>query len=295
MAPTTIEPSVRLEQARLSDHNTVAVVAGEALSEVPKDLYIPPEALEVFLETFEGPLDLLLYLIRRQNLDILNIKVADITQQYMRYIDLMHALQLELAGEYLLMAAMLAEIKSRMLLPRPESAEDEESDPRAELVRRLQAYEQIKTAAERVDNLSRLERDLFRVAAGKPERVREQADPDVDLKELLLALSSVLRRADMFAKHEVQSEQLSVRERMSDVLALVGAQADFLLFQSFFKAEEGRKGVIVTFLAMMELVRESMIEFVQSEPFAPIYLRAATRVADHAPVFDVHYGGEEDT
>ena len=285
----------QLEQARLSHGETIAVVGGEAVREVPTDLYIPPEALEVFLDTFEGPLDLLLYLIRRQNLDILNIKVAEITEQYMRYIDLMQALQLELAGEYLLMAAMLAEIKSRMLLPRPASDEEEEGDPRAELIRRLQEYEQIKTAAEGIDDLPRLERDTYVVAASKPDLVRQHADPEVDLKEVLFALATVLRRAEMFAKHEVQLEPLSVRQRMGDVLALVNGQEDFVSFHELFSAEEGRMGVVVTFLAIMELVRESMLEFVQAEAFAPIHVRAATRVADHAPVFNTNYGGEEES
>ena len=185
----------RLDQARVENQGTVALVQGEAVQELPTDLYIPPEALEVFLETFEGPLDLLLYLIRRQNLDVLDIKVAEITAQYMQYIDLMHALELELAGEYLVMAAMLAEIKSRMLLPRPEGEEGDEDDPRAELIRRLQEYEQIKTGAESVAELPRLERDIYLAAASKPELVRQHADPEVDLKEILLAMANVLKRA----------------------------------------------------------------------------------------------------
>ena len=282
----------QLEQARNQNSATIAVVKGEAVQELPTDLYIPPEALEVFLETFEGPLDLLLYLIRRQNLDILNIKVAKITAQYMQYIDLMQALQLELAGEYLLMAAMLAEIKSRMLLPRPDAVEEEDGDPRAELIRRLQQYEQIKTAAEGINEMPRLERDTYLVAAGKPELVRQHADPEVDMKEVLVALASVLRRAEMFAKHEIHLEPLSVRERMGDVLALVNGQDDFMDFQDLFSAEEGRMGVVVTFLAVMELVREALVEFVQAEPFAPIHVRAASGAVAHAPVFSTNYGGE---
>jgi len=285
----------QLQQARTADSTTIAVVRGEAVTQLPTDLYIPPEALEVFLETFEGPLDLLLYLIRRQNLDILNIKVAEITRQYMGYIDLMQALQLELAGEYLLMAAMLAEIKSRMLLPRPESLEDEEGDPRAELIRRLQEYEQIKTAAEGIDELPRMERDLFDVAASKPDLVKQHADPEVDLKEVLTALAAVLRRAEMFQKHEVKFEALSVRERMGDVLALVNSQDGFVDFGDLFKPSEGRMGVIVTFLAIMELVREALVEFVQAEAFAPIHVRGASGVVDHAPVFNTNYGGESDS
>lgn len=289
----TDQQGTHLFKARGENSDTIAVVQGEAVAEVPTDLYIPPEALEVFLDTFEGPLDLLLYLIRRQNLDILNVKVAAITEQYMQYIDLMQALQLELAGEYLLMAAMLAEIKSRMLLPRPESADEDEGDPRAELIRRLQEYEQIKTAAEGINELPRMERDTYEVAASKPELVRQHADPEVDLKEVLLALSAVLRRAEMFAKHEVQLEPLSVRHRMGDVLAIVNGTDDFVTFHELFTAEEGRQGVIVTFLAIMELVREALLEFVQAEALAPIHVRAATRSMDHAPVFNTNYGGEE--
>jgi segregation and condensation protein A len=252
-------------------------VRGETVRELPTDLYIPPEALEVFLETFEGPLDLLLYLIRRENLDILEIRVADITAQYMAYIEIMQTMQLELAGEYLVMAAMLAEIKSRLLLPRPVGHEVEEDDPRAELIRRLQEYEQIKTAAEQINELPRLERDLFLARAAKPQLVRARAEPDVDLRELLVALAEVLRRADMYQHHQVHLEPLSVRERMSNILATVSATADFVPFGALFRVEEGRMGVVVTFLATLELLRERLVEFVQSEPFAPIYVRAGGR------------------
>ena len=272
---------------------TIALVQGEPLQELPTDLYIPPEALEVFLETFQGPLDLLLYLIRRQNLDILDIKVAEITEQYMQYIEMMQALQLELAGEYLVMAAMLAEIKSRMLLPRPDSVEDEEGDPRAELIRRLQEYEQIKTAAEDLKEIPRLERDNYLVGASKPELVRQHADPEVDFKEVLMALAHVLRRAEMFAKHEVQLEPLSVRDRMSDVLSRLKDSSEFVGFHNLFRESEGRMGVVVTFLAIMELVREGLVEFVQQESFAPIHVRAAQGTHDHAPVFQTNYGGED--
>jgi len=282
-----------LQDARSEDAATIALVEGKAVQQLPTDLYIPPEALEVFLETFEGPLDLLLYLIRRQNLDILDIKVAKITQQYMQYIDLMQALQLELAGEYLVMAAMLAEIKSRMLLPRPDSIEDEEGDPRAELVRRLQEYEQIKTAAEDLREIPRLERDNYLVAATKPELVRQHAEPEVELKEVLLALAQVMRRAEMFAKHEIQMEPLSVRERMGNVLSKVRGSTEFVGFHTLFTIEEGRMGVVVTFLAVMELVRESLLEFVQQEAFAPIHVRAAQGTHDHNPIFATSYGGEE--
>ncbi|MCZ6890612.1 MAG: ScpA family protein [Gammaproteobacteria bacterium] len=266
----------RLDYERTgSNQRVVAIVGGRVVEELPKDLYIPPEALEVFLETFEGPLDLLLYLIRRQNLDILNIRVAEITLQYMRYIELMSALQLELAGEYLLMAAMLAEIKSRMLLPRPATDDENEGDPRAELIRRLQEYERFRGAAENLDELPRMERDLFPANAVPPELVKQHAEPAVDLRDLMLALSDVLHRAELFQRHAVQMEPLSVRERMSDVLAKVNATDDFVPFMELFDVREGRRGVIVTFLALMEMLREGMIDIVQHDAFAPIYVKAA--------------------
>jgi len=265
----------RLHEIRRAGGSTLALVGGQEVHELPTDLYIPPDALEVFLETFEGPLDLLLYLIRRENLNILDVKVAKITEQYMSYIELMGAMQLELAGEYLVMAAMLAEIKSRMLLPRPVHADDDEDDPRAELIRRLQEYEQIKTAAANIGELPRLERDIYNARAQRPETVRQHADPSVDLREVLVALAQVLKRAEMFQHHAVQLESLSVRERMTNVLARVSESTDFVPFASLFTAEEGRRGVVVTFLAIMELMREALLDFVQNEPFGPIYLRAA--------------------
>ncbi len=272
---TEIEGGPGLVQLREKESATLALVRGEAVTELPTDLYIPPDALEVFLETFEGPLDLLLYLIRRENLDILSIKVAEVTAQYMSYIELMSAMQLDLAGEYLLMAAMLAEIKSRMLLPRPVCAEDDEDDPRAELIRRLQEYEQIKTAAENLDSLPRMERDLLPGHAERPELVRQHADPEVDLKDVLMAFAQVLQRAEMFQHHAVELDPLSMRERMTYILARVNEADEFVPFVELFTAEEGRKGVVVSFLALMELIRESMLDFVQNEPYAPIYVRAA--------------------
>jgi segregation and condensation protein A len=257
-----------------------AIVEGEPVTELPQDLYIPPYALEVFLEAFEGPLDLLLYLIRRQNLDILNIPIAEISRQYVEYIDVMKELQLELAGEYLLMAAMLAEIKSRMLLPRPASAEDEELDPRAELVRRLQDYERFKQAAEGIDNLPRLERDVFQAVADVSERPVVTRLPDLTLKELLLAFKDVLARAELLAHHHIRREPLSVRQRMSEVLVRLGAER-FSEFRELFDATEGRMGVTVTFLALLELLKEGLIEVVQVEAYAPIHVRAAAgRSAD---------------
>ena len=202
--------------------------------------------------------------------------MAEITAQYMRYIDLMDALQLELAAEYLVMAALLAEIKSRMLLPRQAVGEDDEDDPRAQLIRRLQEYERFKTAAERMQEMPRMERDVFSVAAGRPKLVREHAEPKVEMKELLLALAQALSRAEMFQHHAVQMEPLSVRERMTEVLSRVNAEPDeFVPFDGLFRSAEGRMGVIVAFLAVMELLREGLLDLVQNEPFAPIYMRAA--------------------
>ncbi|MDJ0911525.1 MAG: segregation/condensation protein A [Woeseiaceae bacterium] len=254
-----------------------AVVDGEPVTALPQDLYIPPYALQVFLEAFEGPLDLLLYLIRRQNIDILDIPIAEITKQYVQYIELMKELQLELAGEYLLMAAMLAEIKSRMLLPRPETEEEEEEDPRAELVRRLQEYERYKKAAEDISELPRLERDVFVASAEAPERKIVQKMPDVTMKELLLAFHDVLKRAEMFSHLHVTREPLSVRQRMSEVLTRIKA-GSFTGFPELFDPEEGRMGVAVTFIAILELLKESLIEVVQSDEYAPLHVRAASAV-----------------
>ena len=251
-----------------------AIVRGEELTEVPVDLYIPPKALEVFLDAFEGPLDLLLYLIKKQNLDILDINVAELTEQYMHYVRLMDTMQFELAAEYLVMAAMLAEIKSRMLLPRSQEIEDDEEDPRAQLIRRLQEYERFKKAAEDIAEMPRVERDIFIAEIEPPEDERERPQPDVDLKELLIALGDVLHRADMFESHKVHLEPLSTRERMGRVLDQLHGGDGFVSFAAFFTASEGRAGVVVTFLAIMELIKESLIDIVQAEPFAPIHIRA---------------------
>ncbi len=251
-----------------------AVVDGEPVTQLPQDLYIPPYALKVFLEAFEGPLDLLLYLIRRQNLDVLDIPIAEITQQYVDYIEMMHELQLELAGEYLLMAAMLAEIKSRMLLPRIEETEEDEEDPRAELVRRLQEYERYKKAAEDLNELPRMERDHLQGSAEVTERKRDFKPPDVALQDLLLAFKNVLSRAEMFAHHHVQREQLSVRQRMSEILSGLASE-EFTEFKNLFDPQEGRIGVVVTFISLLELLRERLIELVQSDSYSPIHVRAA--------------------
>ncbi|QEE25007.1 MAG: segregation/condensation protein A [Rhodanobacter sp.] len=252
----------------------LAIVRGEPILQMPQDLYIPPDALEVILEAFEGPLDLLLYLIRRQNLDILDIPVAEITRQYMTYIELMRdVMRLELAAEYLLMAAILAEIKSRLLLPRPPAEEGVEEDPRAELVRRLQEYERFKKAAEDIEALPRLERDTAIAQADTGERNVIKVPPPLDLKEMLLALKDVLRRAELFGHHAIKREVLSVRQRMSELLSRLD-HVGFSRFETLFDVSEGRLGVVVTFLAMLELAKEMLIEIVQEEPLAPIYVKA---------------------
>ncbi len=251
----------------------LAKVGGEPYTQFPLDLYIPPDALEVFLEAFEGPLDLLLYLIKRQNLNILDIPIAAITRQYMEYLALMRELRLELAAEYLVMAAWLAEIKSRLLLPRPASADEaEEPDPRAELVRRLQEYERFQKAAQALDALPRLERDLFIAKAEPAHRETLRIPPPVAMDDLLNALREVMARAEMFGHHHIRRETLSVRERMIQVLEKLDALR-FIPFTVLFVPEEGRRGIVVTFLAVLELLREALLELAQVEPFAPIYLR----------------------
>jgi segregation and condensation protein A len=269
----TVEPPPR------QDEMPFAIVDGEPVTVMPRDLYIPPQALEVFLEAFEGPLDLLLYLIRRQNLDVLDIPIADITRQYMEYIQLMQELDLELAGEYLLMAAMLAEIKSRMLLPRSQLDAEEEDDPRAELVRRLQEYERFKRAAEDIDCLDRLDRDVYQASAELTNRQVIRLLPEVTLQEMLVAFKDVVQRATMFEHLHVQRETLSVRQRMSDVLAMLVDSA-LVEFVKLFRPEEGRLGVCVTFAALLELLREGLIEVVQAEPYAPLHVRRAERDPD---------------
>ncbi len=256
-----------------------AVVQGEEVTELPRDLYIPPYALEVFLEAFEGPLDLLLYLIKRQNLDILDIPIADITKQYVEYIELMKEIQLELAGEYLLMAAMLAEIKSRMLLPRPIASSDEEDDPRAELVRRLQEYERYKKGAEEISELPRMERDIYPVEAEIVDKKIVRVLPDLDLKELLVSLKEVLARAEHFAHHLIHREALSVRQRMGELLITIKGD-EFTEFSRLFDPREGRMGVVVTFLALLELLKERLVELVQAESFGQIHVKSAAAIPE---------------
>ncbi len=251
----------------------LAMVLGQPVLQIPQDLYIPPDALEVILDAFEGPLDLLLYLIRRQNLDILDIPVAEITRQYVDYIQAMHEMRFELAAEYLVMAAILAEIKSRMLLPRSELAMDEEGDPRAELVRRLQEYERFKQAAEDLDALPRQDRDTTPASAFVPDRAAVRLPPPVDLREMLLALHDVLRRAELYTQHAIKRDALSVRQRMGELLARLSDGA-FHRFESLFEVAEGRLGVVVTFLSILELAKEHLLDVVQEAPLAPIYVKS---------------------
>jgi segregation and condensation protein A len=273
--PQTIAvPQDAFAAVPLQQEMRLAIVRGEPMLQMPQDLYIPPDALEVILESFEGPLDLLLYLIRRQNLDILDIPVAEITRQYMTYIDLMRdVMRLELAAEYLLMAAILAEIKSRLLLPRPPTEEGVEEDPRAELVRRLQEYERFKRAAEDIEALPRLERDTVVVQADTGERNVIRVPPPLDLKDMLLALKDVMHRAELFGHHAIKREALSVRQRMGELLGKLNATS-FSRFETLFDVTEGRLGVVVTFLAMLELAKEMLVLIVQEEPLGPIYVKA---------------------
>jgi chromatin segregation and condensation protein Rec8/ScpA/Scc1 (kleisin family) len=274
LVPSVPPPLMAEAGAPAQTEMPFAVVEGEPITELPRDLYIPPYALEVFLEAFEGPLDLLLYLIRRQNLDILDIPIAEISRQYVQYIELMKEIHFELAGEYLVMAATLAEIKSRMLLPRSGDEDEEEGDPRAELVRRLQEYERFKSAAGDLDALERLERDVLQASADPGERPVVTKLPDITLKELLIVFKEALNRSTMFAHHHVRREPLSVRERMSMVLVTLQTER-YVDFQRLFDPTEGRMGVTVTFLAILELVKESLVDIVQAEAFGPIHVRAA--------------------
>ena len=247
---------------------------GNFITEMPLDLYIPPDALQVFLEAFEGPLDLLLYLIKRQNLEILDISISQITTQYMVYVEIMRELHLELAAEYLVMAATLAEIKSRLLLPRPPSIAEEE-DPRAELIRRLQEYERFKKAAEDLDTLPRIERENYLAHADSPEFKQERPLPQVTLQELIIAFQDVLGRAKLSVSHQVKREALSIRERMTMILDRLRS-VEFLEFSELFTGVEGRAGAVVAFIAVLELLRGSLIDIVQTEPFAPLHIKVKT-------------------
>jgi segregation and condensation protein A len=275
--PSPETPASAYVQVPQQQEIPLAVVRGLPVLEMPQDLYIPPDALEVILEAFEGPLDLLLYLIRRQNLDILDIPVAEITRQYIDYIDLMHEMKLELAAEYLVMAAILAEIKSRLLLPRPPTEEGIEADPRAELVRRLQEYERFKKAAEDIDAMPRQERDFVPVHIVVEDHNVIRLPPPVELRELLLALKDVMKRADLYGHHAIQRDALNVRSRMSDVLRALG-DGEFHRFENLFDASEGRRGVVVTFLALLELAKEQLVEIMQEAALAPIYLKSLATI-----------------
>lgn len=277
------EQATSQEPAAAAQAEVLARLFDEPITQLPEDLYIPPEALRVFLETFEGPLDLLLYLIRRQNLDILAIDVAAITRQYIEYVELMKALEIELAGEYLLMAAMLAEIKSRTLLPRPPKAEgdEEEEDPRAALIRRLQEYERLKQAAESLDEVPRQGRDWFPAHAEPPNLETRVIHPEVELDELLGALAGILRRAELTQSHQISREVLSTRERMMRIMERLEHE-HYTPFEALFTLEEGKAGVVVTFMAILELAKEALIEIVQNAPLSPIHVRARAAPNDEA-------------
>ncbi len=298
LVPQTPPPVTAAEGAGAPTQGEMpfAVVEGEPVTELPRDLYIPPYALEVFLEAFEGPLDLLLYLIRRQNLDILDIPIAEISRQYVQYIELMKEIQFELAGEYLVMAATLAEIKSRMLLPRSGDGDEDEEDPRAELVRRLQEYERFKRAAHDIDELERMERDVLQASADVIERTIVTKLPDITLKELLVVFKEALERSSMFAHHHVRREPLSVRERMSNILVTLQAER-YVDFIRLFDPTEGRMGVTVTFLAILELMKEHLISVVQAEAFGPIHIRgvdaADSTGAEESPKIAQEAGAQE--
>ena len=273
MEPENNQTTIPVDREGDQKEMPFALIQGLPVTEVPHDLYIPPDALEVILDAFEGPLDLLLYLIRRQNLDILDIPITEITRQYIEYIEMLQDLQFELAAEYLVMAAILAEIKSRMLLPRPALEDGDEADPRAELVRRLQEYERFKQAAEDLDDLPRQGRDFSVVEAYVENKAVVRVPPQVELREILAALKDVMGRAELFGSHQISAEPLSVRERMSRIL---NAMRDnpYIEFHRLFDPDEGRMGVVVSFLALMELTREQLVDLVQNEPFGQIYVKA---------------------
>ena len=270
----TLENQERDTTQMIQQTLPLAFVRGEAVIEKPEDLFIPPDALEIFLEAFEGPLDFLLYLIKKQKFDIVDLPIQEITLQYMEYVELMREVKLELAAEDLVMAAMLAEIKSRLLLPKNVFDDENEEDPRAELIRRLQEYEIIKQAAQDIDQLPRMERDTFISKAVMPQTMKpELSQPEIDIQELVLAFQSVLKRASAFTHHEISAEVLSTRERMSQLLDRLSQSDSFILFHELFDVTEGRSGVVVTFLAVLELVKESLLEIIQSAAYGQLHVR----------------------
>jgi len=260
----------------VSPANGSATVAGEALTVWPKDLYIPPDALEVILEAFSGPLDLLLYLIRKQNLDILDIPIAEITRQYMKYIEFMRQIRFDLAGEYLVMAATLAEIKSRMLLPKSEDADENDEDPRAMLVLRLQEYERFRIAAQQLDTRPRLERDLYLAYARLEDPTPQKIETKVELNDLIEAMRSAMILAERHRHLKITREVLSVRDRMVQILDQIKT-GEYARIESFFSVEEGRMGLVVSFIAILELVRDGLLRFTQNKDLAPIYVKLVER------------------
>lgn len=284
-----VTPEQPLEQTP----EVVAIFNGVNFTQLPDDLYIPPDALEIFLDAFEGPLDLLLYLIRKNNLDILNIPIAEITRQYVEYVELMKEIRLELAADYLVMAATLAEIKSRMLLPRSESAVEEE-DPRAELVRRLQEYERIKYAAQKLEEMPRLGRDIFSHQIFVPDLIVPKPVVQVELSELLSAFLDILKRSELLATHKVSKEALSVRERMSAILEKVNEKR-FIEFYECFDLSEGRLGVVVCFLAILELLKIGLIDIVQTQEFGPIHITQCSVVYEDQATNEIFVKKDEDS
>ena len=257
----------------------LAFVHGEALVEKPEDLFIPPDALEVILETFEGPLDLLLYLIRKQKIDIIDLPILDITKQYMEYVELMQEVKLELAAEYMLMAAILAEIKSRLLLPKPPADEEDEIDPRTELIRRLKEYEIIKHASQELDTLPRMGRDRFAATAVPAKNIaHEKIHPQVAIADIVLAFAEAMQRAEAFAHHQIEREQLSTRERMSQILQTLKHDS-FMTLTDLFSPEEGKAGCVVSFLAILELTKEGLLECMQSDALGVVNIRLKAQLA----------------
>ena len=261
---------------------SLARVRGVTLNEFPSDLYVPPEALRVFLDSFEGPLDLLLYLIRKHDFDILEISVSAVTDQYLQYIQLMDQFDVHLAGEYLSMAATLAAIKSRMLLPLMPSDDEDEEDPRAAIVRRLREFDRIKRVAEQLDEIPRMEREFFPVEVDSNLPPDERPLPEVELNQLMSAFSDVLLGASYREHHQMSAEVLSVSERMADILAQVASSKRFVPFVALFCLEEGRRGVVVTFLAITQLLQNGRVNVVQNGSYAPIYVTAAAHAGKRA-------------